>query len=223
MKITDYKIECVEFKPSPNVGGKKKDYKFLVIHYDASSALQGLNWMLDDKSDVSAELWIGRDARLVQLVPFNMTAWHAGKSEFRQVEGLNSYAIGIELQNTGGQAYTDTQMDKLGEVAKLLVDTYGLEIIGHEDCSPQRKSDPSGSKVNMFDWKRLFNDCEIPTPKLTTISDLNIRRGQGTQYPVVLTLKKGTEVFELNRVGEWSKIQVKGTLQSGWINNRFLK
>lgn len=223
MKITNHRLEGVRFKQTPNYGGAKKGYRFLVIHYDGSMTRSGLNWMLDKQAKVSAELWISRDGEVVQLLDFNKTAWHAGLSTFRTTEGLNSYSIGIELQGNGSVPYTEIQMARLGQVAKLLCDTYNLEIIGHEDCSVLRKVDPSTPKVNLFDWKRLFDDAGKPTTQLTTTSDLNIRRGQGTQYPVVTTLKKGTEVFELNRVGEWSKIQVKGSKQAGWMNNKFLK
>lgn len=222
MKIENNRLG-IEFKQTPNHGGEKKGYKFLVIHYDGAMNRAGLNWMLDPKAKVSAELWISREGEIVQLLPFNLTAWHAGESEFRSIKGLNSYSIGIELQGNGTKDYTEAQMKALGEVARLLVEKYNLEIIGHEDCSVLRKVDPSTAKVNLFDWKRLFDDAGKPAKKLTTTSDLNIRRGQGTQYPVVLTLKKDTMVYELNRVGEWSKIQVEGSKQSGWVNSKFLK
>jgi len=212
----------VSYKPSPNVGKAKKGYKVFVVHYDGSSGLQGLNWLLDKQSKVSAELWLSREGKTIQLAPFSVTCWHAGVSTWRNVEGMNSYGIGIELQNTGGQAYTDVQMDELGKIAKAVAGEYKLEIVGHEDIAPLRKEDPSGSKLALFDWKRLFDAAGVKTELFKASSDLNVRRGQGTQYPAVVTLKKGTEVYELNRVGDWSKIQVKGSKQSGWVSNKFL-
>jgi len=213
----------VTYKPSPNVGGTRKPIKVFVIHFDAASGTQGLNWMLDKQAKVSAQLWESRDGKIIQLSPFNVVCWHAGESTWRGVKGLNSSSIGIELQNTGSQEYTDVQMDNLGRIAKCLVDTYGVEIVGHEDISPIRKSDPSGSKLLLFDWKRLFDSAGVKTELYKTTADLNVRRGQSTDYPAVTRLKLGTEVYELNRVGEWSKIQVKGSLQSGWVNNFYLK
>gem|GEM_PF-270628 len=212
----------VEYRPSPNVGKDKKGYKVIVIHFDASSGLQGLNWLLNKNSKVSSELWLSREGKVIQLAPLNTTCWHAGVSTWRGLEGLNSYGIGIEIQNTGSQEYTDVQMDKLGEVVKPIVEKYGLEIVGHEDISPLRKNDPSGAKVNLFDWKRLFDAVGVKTTLYKTSSDLNVRRGQGIDYPVVTTLKKGVEVYELNRIGDWSKIQVKGSKQSGWTSNKYL-
>lgn len=211
----------VSYRPSPNVGKAKKGYKVMIIHFDGASGRQGLNWLLDKQSKVSSELWLSREGEVIQLAPFNITCWHAGVSSWRGFEGMNSYAIGIEVQNTGGQAYTDVQMDKLGQLVKPIVEKYNLEIVGHEDVAPIRKVDPSGTNVNLFDWKGLFDAVGVHTELYKTTSDLNVRRGQGTNYPVVTQLKKGAEVYELNRIGEWSKIQVKGSLQAGWVNNKY--
>jgi len=167
-------------------------------------------------------LWLSREGKIIQLAPFNVTCWHAGVSSWRGLEGMNSYAIGIEVQNTGGQEYTDVQMDKLGAALKPIVEQYGLEIVGHEDVAPLRKVDPSGTKLLLFDWKRLFDAVGGYTGLYTTTADLNVRRGQGTNYPAVTKLPKGTEVYELNRIGDWSKMQVKGSKQSGWISNKYL-
>ena len=38
---------------------------------------------------------------MVQLVPFNIEAWHAGRSWYAGREELNHYSIGIELDNLG--------------------------------------------------------------------------------------------------------------------------
>ncbi len=212
----------VEYRPSPNVGAIKKSNNVFVVHFDAASSTQGLNWMLDKKSKVSAHLWLSREGKVVQLVPFNVTAWHAGESTWRGVNGINSSSIGIEIQNTGSQEYTDIQMNVLAEIFKALNEVYKLEIVGHEDIAPIRKNDPSGSKQDLFDWKRLFESVCVPITRMKTSSGLNLRRGQGTEFPVVKTLDKGIVVYELKRIGDWSKIQVEGTKQSGWVNNKYL-
>jgi len=38
---------------------------------------------------------------VIQLVPFDRVAWHAGRSRWRGLEGLNRHSIGIELDNAG--------------------------------------------------------------------------------------------------------------------------
>lgn len=223
MQIKDNRIVGVPFKASPNIGGKLTP-KYLIQHYDASpNATGAISWMVSPKSKVSAHLHIDREGNVVQLVDFNRTAYHAGVSQWAGIVGLNSHSIGIEIQNSGLQQYTPKQMDAVIEVSNLLVQHYKLkEVLGHQDISPIRKSDPESAKFNLFDWVSVLRGCCFEIKSYTTTADLNIRRGQGTQFPIVLTIPKETELYELTRVGEWSKVQLKGSLQCGWISNKFI-
>ena len=45
---------------------------------------------------VSSHLLINRDGSLIQFVPFNKCAWHAGQSSFDGREDCNKFSIGIE-------------------------------------------------------------------------------------------------------------------------------
>ena len=51
--------------------------------------------------NASAHLVIGREGKIIQLVPFDTEAWHAGRSWYAGRSGLNRYSIGIELDNLG--------------------------------------------------------------------------------------------------------------------------
>jgi N-acetylmuramoyl-L-alanine amidase len=101
----------VPFVRTPNVGGALKP-TWLVMHYTAgSSAKESINWMANPQAKASAHIVIARDGRLTQMVPFNRVAWHAGKSGWQGVNGLNRHSIGIELDNAGrltrkGSAWT---------------------------------------------------------------------------------------------------------------------
>lgn len=44
---------------------------------------------------------IGRDGEIFQLLPFDLKAWHAGKSYHAGRVNLNDCSIGIELDNAG--------------------------------------------------------------------------------------------------------------------------
>lgn len=89
------------FRESPNVGGELEP-EYLIIHYTAGpSSEQAVKWLTNPQAKASAHLVIGRDGSITQLVPFNGVAWHAGKSQWRNVIGLNSHSIGIELDNAG--------------------------------------------------------------------------------------------------------------------------
>ena len=58
---------------------------------------------------VSSHILIKRDGRVIQYVPFDKRAWHAGKSEYRGRSNYNDFSIGIELHGSVSDNYTDDQ------------------------------------------------------------------------------------------------------------------
>lgn len=86
---------------TPNMGGRMTP-RLLVIHYTAGTTATGaLRWLADPAARASAHLIVDRDGSVHQMVPFNRCAWHAGRSRWGDIVGLNSCAIGIELVNAG--------------------------------------------------------------------------------------------------------------------------
>ena len=104
---------------------------------------------------VSSHLLIRRDGELVQYVPLQKRAWHAGVSIFENREACNDFAIGIELEGEDNTTYTDAQYLALAPLLKGLIEAYpGLNeqtIVGHCDIAPGRKTDPGEA----FDWQKL--------------------------------------------------------------------
>lgn len=86
---------------SSKVGGILKP-RYLIMHYTAgSSAKSSIDFFLKKETEASAHLVIGRDGSITQMVPFDRVAWHAGKSRWHEIVGLNQHSIGIELDNAG--------------------------------------------------------------------------------------------------------------------------
>ena len=104
---------------------------------------------------VSSHLLIRRDGEIIQFVPFNLRAWHAGVSKHKERENCNDYSIGIELEGTDKSNFTDTQYKRLNEIIISLKDYYPKivdeNIIGHNEVSPDRKNDPGP----FFEWNRI--------------------------------------------------------------------
>jgi N-acetylmuramoyl-L-alanine amidase len=91
----------VSFVETPNKGGDLSP-RYLVFHYTAGrSAANSIGWLTNPESQASAHLVVARNGRVTQLAPFNVKAWHAGISHWDGVSGLNSYSIGIEMDNAG--------------------------------------------------------------------------------------------------------------------------
>ncbi|HIO92659.1 MAG TPA: 1,6-anhydro-N-acetylmuramyl-L-alanine amidase AmpD [Leucothrix mucor] len=104
---------------------------------------------------VSSHILIRRDGEVVQYVPFNKRAWHAGISSFRGREACNDFSIGIELEGTDDEAFTEIQYVQLEHVIKALRAAYpSLKkgyITGHQHIAPERKTDPGA----YFNWQQL--------------------------------------------------------------------
>lgn len=74
----------------------------IILHYTAGvDCMSSAKYLARPDVAASAHLVIGRKGEVVQLVPFNIEAWHAGKSRFAGRSELNRYSIGIELDNLG--------------------------------------------------------------------------------------------------------------------------
>ena len=106
---------------------------------------------------VSTHLLIRRDGELIQYVPFTQRAWHAGQSSFQGQEKCNDFSIGIELEGTDDQPYSDEQYRVLAETIRSITQAYPAitpsRIVGHSDIAPGRKTDPGPA----FDWPRLHS------------------------------------------------------------------
>ncbi|ATP11111.1 1,6-anhydro-N-acetylmuramyl-L-alanine amidase AmpD [Aeromonas salmonicida subsp. pectinolytica 34mel] len=103
---------------------------------------------------VSAHCLIRRDGELVQYVPFGARAWHAGISSWEGREACNDFSIGIELEGTDEQPYSDAQYEVLSGLSRTISRHYpaitAQRIVGHCDIAPGRKTDPGDS----FEWQR---------------------------------------------------------------------
>ncbi len=76
--------------------------RYLIFHYTAGrNAQDSCDWLCNPASQASAHVVLGRDGAITQLAPFNIKTWHAGKSHWEGLTGMNEYAIGIEMDNAG--------------------------------------------------------------------------------------------------------------------------
>ena len=103
---------------------------------------------------VSAHLLIRRDGTVLQFVPFDQSAWHAGVSEYQGRTQCNDFSLGIELEGTDQGLFASKQYVQLVEVVRALSATYSIpfeRVVGHSDIAPGRKSDPGPG----FDWERF--------------------------------------------------------------------
>lgn len=162
--------------PSPHFDQRPdlQDISLLVIHYISLPPEQFGNTYVDDffqgKLDptkhpyfqeiyqmrVSAHCFINRQGEITQYVNLNERAWHAGISCFAEREKCNDFSIGIELEGSNEQPFTDLQYESLIALTRQIMQSYPQitkdRIVGHCHIAPERKIDPG----QYFDWHRYL-------------------------------------------------------------------
>lgn len=150
-----------EFSASPNHDVRKSGLKpsMLLLHYtDMISAEAARLWLCAVESRVSCHYLIDEAGNIIQMVDEDLRAWHAGASNWRGMDDINSAAIGIEVHNVGHKvgypAFPDVQMRAVVALCQDICRRHCIRperVLAHSDVAPGRKIDP-GEK---FDWRLL--------------------------------------------------------------------
>ncbi len=112
---------------------------------------------------VSAHIFIRRDGRLLQFVPFDRCAWHAGRSRYKELANCNDFSIGVELEGGRADDYRSIQYEQLAVLCALLMRRFPTieSIVGHRDIGGKnedgslRKDDPWN-----FQWDRFHRQLD---------------------------------------------------------------
>ena len=177
MEIENHLIKNIKYIRSPNFNERSQNssIKLIVIHaislppkeyggdYVENFFLNKLKisdheYFKEIKDlKVSSHLYIKRDGEIIQFVPFDKRAWHAGESSFNGEFDCNDFSIGIELEGSDCDNFTDHQYQALIDVTKQLMNEYPdikkNSIKGHSDIAPGRKTDPGDG----FEWTRYLS------------------------------------------------------------------
>ncbi len=167
LSIKNHLIEGADYFLSPNQSDRSENIDLVVIHcislpegsfnndnptklflneldfekHDSFKSLEGLK--------VSAHILIERNGSLIQFVPFNKCAWHAGQSNYAGRDRCNEFSIGIELKGSIKEEFTNDQYSVLNDLLDLLKKEYGdMDVVGHSEIAPNRKNDPGP----YFNW-----------------------------------------------------------------------
>jgi N-acetylmuramoyl-L-alanine amidase len=154
----------MNFNHISNFDKKKRlnrQIKLIVFHYTGmQSKVEAFKKLHSPNSKVSCHYFIDEIGNITKIVPEKFSAWHAGKSAWKNFKFLNKFSIGIELDNPGHdfgyKKFSIKQIHSLKKISKKLITKYNIidsNIVGHSDIAPLRKKDP-GEK---FPWKELAN------------------------------------------------------------------
>jgi N-acetylmuramoyl-L-alanine amidase len=196
------------YSPNFNIPKRqKKNIKYIIIHYTGmKNELLALDKLTDLKSKVSAHYFIKRNGKIINLVPDLYEAWHAGKSNWKNIQSLNRYSIGIEIQNSGHEnfyeKFSNMQINSLKKLLRFLIKKYKINlknILGHSDIAPNRKKDP-GEK---FPWK------ELAKLKLAYWHKLDQKKLEKYRFKRIKSSDKNKFFINLHKIG-YVKVQSRG-------------
>lgn len=170
--------------------------KYIIMHYTTGTKIEStINHFTSADPGVATHLVIGRDGRVIQFVPFNLSAHHAGSSWWELDQNLNLNSIGIELDNAG-----KLRKRKVG----------GRDVW----MSPQEVEIPEGSFKSCSHWR---NTKTTPTwekfPPVQLEVALKIVKALKERYPSIKEILGHDQVNLLNRedpgalfpIEEWRK------------------
>ncbi|XP_050426626.1 N-acetylmuramoyl-L-alanine amidase AmiD-like [Adelges cooleyi] len=152
--------------------------KYLIMHYTVINfALTVQTFTANaDTRRVSAHFVVAQNeahvaaGKLLQVVPEDMRAWHAGLSAWQADEDLNPVSLAVEHVNqgfretTGAQRqyypYDQNQIRSSGVLSNSIVRQYNIlprHVLGHEDIAPGRKYDPGP----YFPWAVFYHNYSV--------------------------------------------------------------
>jgi AmpD protein len=177
IRADDIVLGCAEYHPSENRDDRPPGARvdLLVIHSISLPPGEfGGHWIDDlfmnrldatahphfseiEALKVSCHLLIKRTGQIVQYVPLNRRAWHAGASNYCGRTCCNDFSIGIEVEGSDEIPFTDAQYQALNQVTREIIRYYPAitrdRITSHAAIAPGRKTDPGP----LFDWPRYLS------------------------------------------------------------------
>ena len=197
---------------SPNFSPKKrniKNIKYLIIHYTGmKKTSDAIKRLINYKSEVSCHYFIKKNGDTIRMVPDSYVAWHAGKSNWKNIQSLNRYSIGVEIQNSGHEnlfeKFSNKQMNSVKKLLRFLTKKYRLNcknILGHSDIAPNRKKDPGEN----FPWK------ELAKHKLAQWHKLDEKKLKKHRLKNINSSDENKFFINLHKIG-YTRVQLKSSV-----------
>jgi N-acetylmuramoyl-L-alanine amidase len=208
MQVKNHVLADIPFDRSPHVGGGITP-RFIVLHYTAGGSALGSVRACRDRG-LSAHLFVDRDGSIIQTAPFTTAAFHAGPSQWRGFDGLNSHSIGIEICNYGfldrrvGEGWTRAGLGRAFAEADVVVARHkngGPEMAWEAYPEPQllavealiatlRAAYPTIQEVVGHDdiapRRKVDPGPALPMPRLQAISARSLAAADFGEFEVVV-------------------------------------
>lgn len=219
---------------------KLKKRKGIVVHWTANTdrgadALAHYSYFNREKTDnvYGSAHYVVDDSNIYRFIPDDEYAYHVGAHTYKPIvysklgvphgDSPNYYTIGIEMCVNSDGNFVKTRQNTI-DLIRYLCDKYNLgrkDLYRHFDITG--KDCPKMMLDNGI-WNQfldeVFNEISIaPHKYIVTATVLNIRKGPGTDYPIVGTLNKGDVVKKSGSKGEWIRINIDRWIHSGYLED----
>jgi N-acetyl-anhydromuramyl-L-alanine amidase AmpD len=147
------------FTDPSNFHGWLESVKYLIVHTSGRSPHatdeNELAYLQRPELAGCYHAYIFTTGEAYHLAPFDRLVWHAGKSQWLEDSDLNRLSVGVAFGNTNlpSSLYSKSQVDSMLGLCYTLCQTYqipAMNVLGHKEVSPGRKTDPEAFDMNKF-------------------------------------------------------------------------
>lgn len=201
--------------------GKGADAKSHVKYFNTTTRYASTHYIVDDHS-------------IYQCIPDNEMGYHVGASNYkpdgeRIKEGASSpnyFLIGFEMCVNSDGNWAKTYKNAVDLAAYLLRkyqfstnDIYRHFDITGKDCPNMMLDAPKWSAFKNDIQVTMQDDPAVPIAQgMVTSSELNVRKGPGTNNPIVVKLKKGDSLEVFEESDGWWRIGA-----GRWVSKSFVQ
>ncbi len=158
--VMEQMTEHLKMIKSPNFSSRREAIvDSIIFHHTGSMALQKtLRLMTSQENKVSAHIIIprNREEGIIQMVDFEMKAWHSGRANLWKRPNVNLFSVGVQLVGTRDSGYTDWQYEASGIACADIMNRFPSiafnQIVPHESIS-DRENGPGP----LWRWEQFFD------------------------------------------------------------------
>ncbi len=196
--------------PSPNASDRPNgphDIECIVLHHTARGSIQSAPFVgrtfQNPQVKASIHYIVGPAGEIVQSVPDQRRALHAGPSVYRGRQNVNDFSIGIEVMSSFDHSFSEKQYQALAELISHLMKAHHIpaeRVVAYREVSIAKDRTPEAAS---FDWGRLKAALGQQQPKLVAAKPAEGLK-KGDLGPMVVELQEDLSTLGYIKVDEIS-------------------
>lgn len=217
------------------------DLKGVVVHWTANTMNGANSWAnrnyFNSTSRFASAHYLVDQETVLQCLPENEVAFHVGAHDYKPIglhigegnKNPNYFLIGIEMCVNEDADWEATYRNSVA-LAQQLLNKYNFTVfqlyrhydITGKDC-PRMLIDEQAWQAFRSDVNKGVNlpVADIVKQAIVNVNDLNVRTGNGSDYPIVEKLPINHEVNVYDRIGDWFRIGDEKWIHSHYVNMKF--